>query len=161
MLINKNNHQILIIDKIRPSKNLIIYSIYEKNNGERLSQVISQRDSSELEPKLKEIINFYEYCYNLLEIELDDFEVSTDIQNWKLPTAIRVIFPLDLVNESLLKKDNLSLILQGSIDQNALAETKFIFRSKNIVIAYYNVILPEHQPIIDQYPEITIETKLQ
>ncbi len=154
---NINNHEIIKIDLIDILQNIIIYTCFEKENGIKLYKK-SFIPEINLRSKQSELINFEELSYNLLKEKLTDFEVTTiDFKNWKLATQIRVIFPLKLVNDSLLEKDELSQIIQGSINANAVAETKFIFKSKNIVVAYFAHIQPEHQTVLDLYTNIIIE----
>jgi len=162
ILIHKLLHDIILVDLVRPNENIISYTRYEKNDGIKLFSGNFQVPNNALKSKLNETVNFTDLAYEILSNEFIDFELSNDLQNWKLPTALRLVIPNKLRTQARFEANNLDALFQGIISQNASSETKFLFYSENIAIAYFNEILSEHLPILQPYfdtNEIIIEYK--
>jgi hypothetical protein len=161
-LSNTVNHRIIKIDVIDPRQNLIVYSIYEKTDGILLEErTITPQEN--LKTKLTETTNFEELAYQIIATTELNYEIATEEQNWKLADrAIRLTFPSKLINESLLSKDALSVLISTKIDENANAPEPFIFYDVYSVIAYFSQVLPEDNEIIAPYiqtGEVIFETK--
>ena len=154
---NKNNHDVIKIDKIRIYQNIIVYSLFDIKK-QRIKQG-TIKTLSDLPNKLKVNTNFFELAYSELLEEFTDFELSDNIKNWKnYNKELRVIIPQDVVRQSLLENNELGKLIMREINN----KEKHIYNERDFVVAYYKGIDNTDMSIIEPYVLqnlIIVETK--
>lgn len=169
---NTKNGHIIILDKIDIYLNRIVYSEYEIKNNE-ISYLTKQSSyifkNIVLKDKLSESTNFEELSLTQLktELTLDDFELSSDSQNWLFPArptrviimnsfALKQLQPIDSVGTlsdigniiEREKVDNYGFYVDNSDDKTS--------------ILYVNTVEPADMAVISSFigDTIFVENKL-
>lgn len=156
----------ILIDKVDINLNRIVYSEYEIKNNE-ISYLTKQSSyifkDIVLKDKLSESTNFEELSLTQLKTELvlDDYELSTDSQNWLFPNRLaRVIIMSSFVLKELQPIDNTGTLsdIGNIIEREKIDNYGFYIDNADdkTSILYVNSIEPDDMTIISPFIGVTI-----
>jgi len=158
---NITNGHTIIINKIDINQNRVVYTEYEYKNNEM--EYISHQSAHVftdvvLSDFLSQTTNYMELCYTNLksERELDEFEISDDLQNWLFDDRpYRIIIISSFILKQLQPIDSTGLLTDiGALIENEKIKNFgfYIDNPEDVVsILYVNSIDTDDTPTITPY----------
>jgi len=149
--LNNTNGQSIVIDKIDHNSGRVVYSVYEYDNTNRLSQ--DAKAFTDLIDYPNQTISSFDEVYSLLASEIDGFSVSEDVQNLTIntgstgrATVIRVYIPSNLLNRIVNTDDPLNLLIKAMAPLSSWSQ-----RLENGTLQYLETLENDAKTLLEAY----------